>query len=104
MLDWGPAFLIVLFVLYLRRLIMRASSRSSRSVGLRIEGRLVEDSESGRPDDELCSSATVVFGVLPMGYLPPPGKGKEMIREIRYPCGSNYLRAAVRYADAVGPS
>ena len=39
-----------------------------------------------------------------MGYLPPPGKGKEKIREIRYPRGFEYLRAAVRYADAVGPS
>ena len=41
-----------------------------------------------------------------VGYLPPPGKGKGKgkISEIRYPCGSEYLRAAVRYADVVGPS
>ena len=48
--------------------------------------------------------AAVVIGVLPVGYLPLPGKGKEKIREIRYPDGSEYLRAAVRYAKAVGPS
>ena len=46
----------------------------------------------------------MVVGVLPVGYLPPPGKGKEKISEIRYPCGSKYLRAAVRYTDVVGPS
>ena len=46
----------------------------------------------------------MVVGVLPVSYLPPPGKGKGKISEIRYPCGSEYLRTAVRYADAVGPS
>ena len=46
----------------------------------------------------------MVTGVLPVGYLPPPSKGKGNIREIRYPCGSEYLRAVVRYVDAVGPS
>ena len=83
---------------------MRASSGSSRSVGLRIEGRPTEDSKSGRPGSGLGSPAVVVAGVLPVGYLPSPGKGKEKISEIRYPCGSEYLRAAVRYADVVGPS
>ena len=46
----------------------------------------------------------MVSGVLLVGYLPLPGKGKEKISEIRYPCGYEYLRAAVRYADAMGPS
>ena len=83
---------------------MRASSRSSHSIGLRIEGRPVEDSESGRPSCEPGSPTAMVARVLPIGYLPSPGKGKEKISEIRYPCGSEYLRAVVRYADAVGPS
>ena len=83
---------------------MRASFGSSRSVDLRIEGRPVEDSESGRPGSGLGSPAIVAAGVLLVGYLPPPGKGKENISEIRYPYGSDYLRAAVRYADAMGPS
>ena len=39
-----------------------------------------------------------------VGHPPLPGKGKERISEIRYPTGSEYLRAAVRYSDAVGPS
>ena len=83
---------------------MRASSRSSRSVDLCIEGRMTGDSESVQPGEGLGSLVVVVVGVLPVGYLPPPGKGKEKIREIRYPCGSKYLRATVRYTDALGPS
>ena len=80
MLGWGPASLVILFVLSLRRLIMRASSRSSLSVGPRIEGRLAEDFESAQPGGGLGSPAAVVAGVLLVGYLPPPGKGKEKIR------------------------
>ena len=103
-MGWGPASFVDLFVLSLLLLIMRASSRSSRSVGLRIKGRPAEDFESGRSGGGLGSPAAVVARVLPIGYLPSPGKGKEKINEIRYPCGSKYLRAAVRYADVVGPS
>ena len=44
----------------------------------------------------------MVVGVLLVGYIPPIGKGKGKISEIRYPCGSEYLRVTVRYADAVG--
>ena len=83
---------------------MRASFGSFRSVGLRIEGRPAEEPKSGRTGCGLGSPTVVVAGVLPVGYLPPPGKGKVKISEIRYPCGSEYLRAAVRYADVVGPS
>ena len=83
---------------------MRASFGSSCSVSLLIEGRPIEDSESGRPDGELGCPAAMVAGLLPMGYLPLPGKGKEKISKIRYPYGSNYQRAAVRYTDVVGPS
>ena len=76
---------------------MRVSSRSSRFFDLRIEGRLTEESESGRIGDGLGSPAAMVTGVLLVGYLPPPGKGKVKgkISEIRYPCGSEYLRAVV---------
>ena len=83
---------------------MCASFESSRFVSLRIEGKLAEESESGRTGDGLGSPSVVVVGVLPVGYLPPPGNGKGKIREITYPCGSEYLRVAMRYADAVGPS
>ena len=83
---------------------MRASSGSSCSIGLHIEGRPAEDSESRLPGGGLGSPTVVVVEVLPVGYLPPPSKGKEKISKIRYPCGSDYLRAAMRYAVAVGPS
>ena len=103
-MGWGSASFVVLFVLSFLRLIMHASSGSSRSVGLRIRGRPTEESESRQTGGGLGSSAAVVVGVLPVGYLPPPSKGKGKISEIRYPCGSEYLRAAVRYTDTVGPS
>ena len=34
----------------------------------------------------------------------PLGKGKGKINEIQYPSGSEYLRAAIQNAEAVGPS
>ena len=83
---------------------MRASSGSFRLVGLRIEGRPTEESKSGRTGGGLGIPAAVVAEVLPVGYLPPPCKGKGKISEIKNPCGSEYLRAAMRYADVVGPS
>ena len=82
---------------------MHASSGSSRSVGLRIERRPAKEPKSRRTGSGLGSLAAVVAGVLLVGYLPPPGKGKGKISEIRYPCGSEYLRAAMRYADVMGP-
>ena len=83
---------------------MCASSASSRFVGLSIERRPIEESESGRTGSGIGSPAALVARVLSVGYLPPSGKGKGFISKIRYPRGSEYLRDAVRYADAVGPS
>ena len=83
---------------------MRVSFRSSHSVGLHIEGRPAKEPESGQTGGGLSSPAAVIVGVLPVGYLPPPGKGKGKISEIRYPSGSEYLRVVVRYADVVDPS
>ena len=104
MLGWGSASFVVSCVLPFYRLIMHASSGPSCPMGLRIEGRLVEESESGQAGEGFGSHADVVVGVLPVGYLPPPGKGKGKISEIRYPCGSEYLRVVVRYANVMGPS
>ena len=104
MLGWGSTSFVILFVLSLHHLIMHSSSGSSRSVGLHIEGRPVEEPESERTGGGIGSLAVVVAGVLPVGYLPLPRKGKGKISEIRYPCGSEYLRATMRYADVVGPS
>ena len=60
--------------------------------------------EEPRAGGGLGSPAAMVVGVLLVGYLPPPGKGKGKISEFRYPYGSEYLRAAVRYEDVVSPS
>ena len=83
---------------------MRASSGPSCPVGLRIEGRMAEEFESGQTGGGFGSPAVVVVGVLPVGYLPPPDKGKGKISKIRYPCGFEYFRATMRYADTMGPS
>ena len=95
MLGWGPASFIALFVLSLRCLVMRAS------VGLHIEGRLAEEPMTGQTGGGLDGPAAVVSRVLPVGYLPPPNKGKGKISEIRYPDGFKYLRVVVRYAEVV---
>ena len=104
MLGWGSASFVALFILSLHRLIMHGSFGSSSSVGPSIERRPAEESESGRTGGRLGSPTVVVSGVLLIGYLPPPGMGKGKISEMRYPYGSEYLRAAVRYMDAMGPS
>ena len=52
---------------------MCASSRSSHSVSLHIEGRPIEDSESVRPGGWPDSPSSVVARVLLVGYLPPLG-------------------------------
>ena len=74
------------------------------SIGLRIEGRPVEESVLGRNGGGLGGPVAAVVGVIPIGHLPPPGKGKGKISEIRYPGGCKYLRAVMRYEDAVGPN
>ena len=76
---------------------MRASSGSSRSVGLRIGDGPAEGSESGQSSGE--------FGQVPLGGPPYPfSKGKGKVSKIRYPGGSEYLRTAVQNAEVVGPS
>ena len=65
------------------------------SLGLRIKGRPADKSASEQNVGGLGGPVAVVIGVLPVGYLPPPGKGKGKISEIRYPGGSKCLRAAV---------
>ena len=93
-----------MLVLSLRRLVMCTSSGSSRSVGLRIEGRPTEEPESRQTGGGFGSLAVVVTRVLLVGYFPSPDKGKGRISEIRYPGGSEYLRVIMRYVDAVGSS
>ena len=83
---------------------MRTSSRPNRSSGLRIGGRPAEEFESRQTDDGFGSLTGVVDGAPLVGHPCPLGKGKGKISEIRYPSGSEYFRAAMKYADVVGPS
>ena len=97
MLGWSPTFFIVSLILFLCCFVMCASTI------LLIEGRSVDEFVSGKNGDVLGGLVAVVVGALPVGYLPPLGKSKGKISEIRYLGGSEYLRDVVRYADAVGP-
>ena len=83
---------------------MRTSSGPNCSSGLHTGGRLTEESESIRTGGGSSSLVAVVDGAPPTGHPSPPSKGKGKISEIRYPSGSEYLRAVVKYADVVGPS
>ena len=83
---------------------MRASSRFSRSTGLHIGGGPAEGSESEQVGGGSGGLPVAAVRAPLVGHPPLPGKGKERISEIRYPTGSEYLRAAIRCLDAVGPS
>ena len=76
----------------------------SRSFVLRIGSNPTEASSSGRTDGENDSLIVVVHRAT-LGEPPfPLDKGKGKIKEIRYPSGSEYLRATIQNAEAVGPS
>ena len=71
---------------------------------LRIGSNLIEASSSGRTDRGNDSLVVVVHRAA-SGEPPfPLDKGKGKINEIQYPSGSEYLRAAIQNAEAVGPS
>ena len=74
-----------------------------RSSVLRIGSNPAEASSSGRTrgDDSL---AVAVHRAAPREPPSPLDKGKVKINEIRYPSGSEYLRAAIQNAEAMGPS
>ena len=75
-----------------------------RSSVLRIGSNPVEASSSRRTGGESDSLAMVVHRVAPKKPPFPLGKGKGKINEIQYPSGSEYLRAAIQNAEAVGPN
>ena len=83
---------------------MRTSSSPNRPFGLRIGGRPAEEFESRRTGGGSDNLAAVVDRAPPVGHPSSLGKGKGKISEIKYPGGSKYLRAVVRYANAMGPS
>ena len=83
---------------------MHTSFGPNRSSGLRIGGRPAEEFESIRTGYRFDSLAPVVDRAPPTDHPSSFGKGKGKISEIRYPSGSEYLKAFVKYADAVDPS
>ena len=83
---------------------MRTSFGLSRSSGMCIEGRSVKESESRRTGGGFGNLVAVVDRVSLVDYPSPSGKCRGKISEIRYLNSSKYLKAAVKYADAVGPS
>ena len=84
--------------------IMSTSFRPNHSFGMRLGGRPAEEFELRRTGGRSGSLATVVDRAPPTDHSFPSGKGKGKVSEIRYPSGSEYLKAAVKYADTVGPS
>ena len=85
-------------------LALHISMGPGRSSVLRIGSDSTEASGSGRAGGESDSLAVVVHRVALEEPPFPLGKGKGKISEIRYPSGSEYLRAAIQNAEAVGPS
>ena len=84
--------------------IMSTSFRPNHSFGLRLGGRPAEEFELRRTKGRSGSLATVVDRAPPMDHSSLSGKGKGKVSEIRFPSGSEYLKATVKYADTVGPS
>ena len=74
---------------------MCTSSRLIRSFGLHIGGRPAEESESRRTGSGFGSLVAMVDRAPPADYPSPSSKGKGKISEIRYPSGSEYLKAAM---------
>ena len=62
--------------------------------------RLIQDELTGGSDN----LAMVVHWVAPGEPPFPLDKGKGKVNEIRYPSGSEYLRAAIQNAMVVSPS
>ena len=85
-------------------LTLRISMGLGRSSVLRIGSNPAEVSSSGWTDGGNDNLAVVVHRAAPGEPPFPLDKGKGKINEIRYPSGSEYLRAAIQNAEAVGLS
>ena len=103
MFGWDFASLSFVRPPYIRP-IMRTSSGPNHSSGLHMGGRPAKEYELRRTDGGFDSLSVVVDRAPPVDHPSPSDKGKGKISEIRYLSGSEYLKAAVKYADIVGPS
>ena len=84
--------------------IMRTSSGLNRSSGPRIGGNFAEEPDLGQTGEGSDCPVLVVDRVPSAGPPSSFGKGKSKVSKIRYPGGSDYLRAAVQNAETVGPN
>ena len=71
---------------------------------LGIGGSSVEEPDLGQTGEGSGRPVIVADGVHLAGPPSPSGKGKSKVNEIRYPYGSDYLRAAMQNAEVVGSS
>ena len=86
------------------RLTMRTPLGLSHPLVLRIGGSSAKEPDLGQTG-EGSGRPTIFVDRVPLAGPPSPsGKGKRKVSEIRYPGGSDYLRAAMQNAKAVGPS
>ena len=85
-------------------LTMRTPLGLNRPLVLRIGGSSAEEPDLGQTGEGSSRPAIVVDWVTLTGPPSPFGKGKSKVSEIRYPSGSDYLRATVQNVEAVGPS
>ena len=83
---------------------MRTSFGPNRSSGMRIGGSSTDGPDLGQTGEGSGCPVIAVDRVPLAGPPSPLGKGKNKVSEIRYPGGSDYLRASVQYAEAVSPS
>ena len=99
--SWGSAFPFI----SLSSLVNHAFLHGSWLLSvIRIGSNLVEASSSGQTDGGN-ENLTVVVHWPTSGEPPfPLDKGKGKLNEIRFPSSSEYLRASIQNAEAVGPS
>ena len=92
------------FLLIFSFLAMRISMGPDRSSVLLIGSNPPEVSSSRRTGGKSDSLVVVVHQVAPGEPPFPLDKGKGKINKIRYPSGSEYLRATIHNVEVVGPS
>ena len=85
-------------------LTLHTSMGPGRSSVLRIGSNPVEASSSRWTDGAIESLAVVVHRAAPREPPFSLDKGKGKINEIRYPSGSEYLRATIQNDEVVGPN
>ena len=85
-------------------LTMRTPLGLSRPPVMRVGGSFAEEPDLGQTGEGSGRPSIIVDRIPLAGPLSSFGKGKSKVSEIRYPGGSDYLRAAVKMVEAMGLS